>query len=355
MSPSIEQLDRFVRSARAGSYSAAAQELYVSPQTVSKSVHDMEHKLNIVLFEPTGRRLRPTARGAQVLHRASEVLEGVDDIRRICSDGGLSGAAGTSRLRVAVASSPLRGSVMAERDFRGFRRRCPHIALDVSFLSSGSCLSELESGAVDAAVVAGRPGAEGLVSERVGAVELRLLVSQGHALASRKSLALADLEGTLLAEPYDSSFLKATVLELLSRHGVRPRMASLEMSAARHHGFLHEDGGVVLVVCDGRYPEQFPDVEAVPFAEGEGMEPCMATGSGRCADGRFGGMLARFEVTARGGRADQVRSPRVFASWRRMAAGRTGAGKAVTLVAAFTLPHRLLCRQTVEMASSPGK
>lgn len=272
MSPSIEQLDRFVRSARAGSYSAAAQELYVSPQTVSKSVHDMEHKLNIVLFEPTGRRLRPTARGAQVLHRASKVLEGVDDIRRICGDGGLSGAAGTSRLRVAVASSPLRGSVMAERDFRGFRRRCPHIALDVSFLSSGSCLSELESGAVDAAVVAGRPGAEGLVSERVGTVELRLLVSRGHALASRKSLVLADLEGTLLAEPYDSSFLKATVLELLSRHGVRPRMASLEMSAARHHGFLHEDGGAVLVVYDGRYPDQFPDVEAVPFAEGEGME-----------------------------------------------------------------------------------
>lgn len=272
MSPSIEQLDRFVRSARAGSYSAAAQELYVSPQTVSKSVHDMEHKLNILLFEPTGRRLRPTARGAQVLHRASKVLEGVDDIRRICGDDGLSGAAGASRLRVAVASSPLRGSVMAERDFLGFRRRCPHIALDVSFLSSGSCLSELESGAVDAAVVAGRPGAEGLVSERVGTVELRLLMSRGHAFASRKLLALADLEGVLLAEPYDSSFLKATVLELLSRHGVRPRMESLEMSAARHHGFLHEDGGAVLVVCDGRYPEQFPDVEAVPFAEGEGME-----------------------------------------------------------------------------------
>ena len=245
MSPSIEQLDRFVRSARAGSYSAAAQELYVSPQTVSKSVHDMEHKLNIVLFEPTGRRLRPTARGAQVLHRASEVLEGVDDIRRICGDGGLSSAAGASRLRVA---------------------------LDVSFLSSGSCLSELRSGAVDAAVVPGRPGSEGLVSERVDSVELRLLVSRGHALASRKALALADLEGALLAEPYDSRWLKATVLELLSRHGVRPRMASLEMSAARHHGFLHEDGGAVLVICDGRYPEQFPDVEAVPFAEGEGME-----------------------------------------------------------------------------------
>ena len=101
---------------------------------------------------------------------------------------------------------------------------------------------------------------------------MRLLVSRGHALASRKALALADLEGALLAEPYDSRWLKATVLELLSRHGVRPRMASLEMSAARHHGFLHEDGGAVLVICDGRYPEQFPDVEAVPFAEGEGME-----------------------------------------------------------------------------------
>lgn len=161
---------------------------------------------------------------------------------------------------------------MLERDFCDFRRRCPRVALDVSFLSSGSCLSELRSGAVDAAVVPGRPGAEGLVSERVDSVELRLLVSRGHALASRKALALADLEGALLAEPYDSRWLKATVLELLSRHGVRPRMASLEMSAARHHGFLHEDGGAVLVICGGRYPEQFPDVEAVPFAEGEGME-----------------------------------------------------------------------------------
>ena len=272
MSPSIEQLDRFVRSARAGSYSAAAQELYVSPQTVSKSVHDMEHKLNIVLFEPTGRRLRPTARGAQVLHRASEVLEGVDDIRRICGDDGLSSASAASRLRVAVASSPLRGSVMLECDFCDFRRRCPRVALEVSFLSSGSCLSELRSGAVDAAVVPGRPGSEGLVSERVDSVELRLLVSRGHALASRKALALADLEGALLAEPYDSRWLKATVLELLSRHGVRPRMASLEMSATRHRSFLHEEEGTVLVVSDARHPEQFPDVEAVPFSKGEGME-----------------------------------------------------------------------------------
>lgn len=303
MSPSIEQLDRFVRSARAGSYSAAAQELYVSPQTVSKSVHDMEHKLNIVLFEPTGRRLRPTARGAQVLHRASEVLEGVDDIRRICGDGGLSSA---SRLRVAVASSPLRGSVMLERDFCDFRRRCPRIALDVSFLSSGSCLSELRSGAVDAAVVPGRPGSEGLVSERVDSVELRLLVSRGHALASRKALALADLEGALLAEPYDSRWLKATVLELLSRHGVRPRMASLEMSAARHHGFLHEDGGAVLVICDGRYPEQFPFVEAVPFAEG-GAWSCPRTLRGVGKRPLLGWPLWRNACAIRGNGPGRVR------------------------------------------------
>ena len=231
----------------------------------------MEHKLNIVLFEPTGRRLRLTARGAQVLHRASEVLEGMDDIRRICGDAH-PGSAGAPRLRVAVASSPLRGSVLSERDLRGFRRRRPHVALDVSFLSSGWCLSELESGAVDAAVVPGRPEEAGLVWERVGAVELRLLVSRGHALASRKAVALADLEGALLAEPYDSHCLKATVLELLSRQGVRPRLMSLEMSAARHRSFLHEEGGAVIVVSDGRYPEQFPDVEAVPFAQGEGME-----------------------------------------------------------------------------------
>ena len=70
------------------------------------------------------------------------------------------------------------------------------------------------------------------MSER-DSVELRLLVSRGHALARARRLPCRP-EGALLAEPYDSRWLKATVLELLSWHGVRPRMASLEMSAARH-------------------------------------------------------------------------------------------------------------------------
>ena len=167
-------------------------------------------------------------------------------------------------------------------------------------------------------MVAGRPGAEGLVSERVGSVELCLLVSRGHALASRKALALADLEGALLAEPYDSRWLKATVLELLSRHGVRPRMASLEMSAARHHGFLHEDGGAVLV--DVRCPPS----RAVPGCGGGAVLERGGHGAARHTlrgDGRrpplrmaaLAGCSARSEVTARGdGAPIEARPPWAF-------------------------------------------
>ena len=55
--PSIAQLERFVESARLGSFSAAASKLYLAPQTVSKSVHELERELGADLFKPVCIRL----------------------------------------------------------------------------------------------------------------------------------------------------------------------------------------------------------------------------------------------------------------------------------------------------------
>lgn len=266
MSPSIVQLERFVRSARSGTYSAAADELYVSPQAVSKSVHDMEDKLHLQLFECEGKRLRPTPIGGAVLRYASEALDSIEQIRLISGEGDLPKPVSRGRIDVAVACSPLRGSTYGERDFERFRHMYPQVELNLSFCAGSTCLAALGSGGVDAAIVIGPVDDERFDSARVRVWWLSLLVSRKSSVAARGFATLADLGGFRLAAPYDFRCCKEVVSARLAERGIEPRFTSLEMRVDRHLGFLRDEGGAMLVVADERLGELFPGCVAVPFA-----------------------------------------------------------------------------------------
>lgn len=57
----IRQLRCFVTCVEAGSFTAAAELLYTTQSSVSKTIHAMEHELQTELFERTGRGIRLTA------------------------------------------------------------------------------------------------------------------------------------------------------------------------------------------------------------------------------------------------------------------------------------------------------
>lgn len=266
MSPSFEQLERFVVTARLGSYSAAANDLRVTPQTVSKSIHDMEQKLNVQLFEAQGRRLCPTYRGGAVYRYAVDALDARSEMHHMKSVDEQPPRALKSSLSLAIATSPLRGRVFRESDFAPFRRMYPQIALRMMFFASSACLAALESGMVDAAVVAGDPARMGLRTVKIRTASLGVLASSRHALAGRKSVSLADLHHEKLAVPYDFRCCKAVVEQRLSQHGVEPRFVPLEMNEMRHRVFLQDEGGVLLVSPDSRLLDMFPGTTLVAFA-----------------------------------------------------------------------------------------
>ena len=62
----IRQLRCFVTCVEAGSFTAAAELLYTTQSSVSKTIHAMEHELQTELVERTGRGIRLTARGQEL-------------------------------------------------------------------------------------------------------------------------------------------------------------------------------------------------------------------------------------------------------------------------------------------------
>lgn len=283
MSPDLIQLKRFVVTARKGTFTAAAREMYVTSQTVSQSVRDLERMLHVPLLYQRAKTLHTTPFGDEVLCLAEVALDSVDDICRRAAERQVA-CLSSGSVRLAVASSPLRGSVFHQQDFQHFGCEHPGISLLVEYVPPETCLAGLREGMIDAAIVTGEACIEAVDSLHLGGQPLCALVARSHRLASRQSISLGDLHGERLAVSYDFTGCRGLLRRCFSASGVKPVPTSLEMDLLSHRRFL-DDRGVVLVIPDPCLAKLYPQAVAVPFADGEEISlPYRFVAPARCAN-----------------------------------------------------------------------
>ena len=75
----LQQLEYFVAAVEHGSFSAAAQALHIAQPSLSEQIRRMEHRLGVVLFVRTNRRLVLTDAGQLLLSRARTALAAAED------------------------------------------------------------------------------------------------------------------------------------------------------------------------------------------------------------------------------------------------------------------------------------
>ncbi len=96
--PSLPELEAFVRCARLGSATQAAQELKLTQSAVSRSLASLETRLGARLFHRVRQRLSLSDAGRALLHDAERILRDLDaSTLRVMAFGG-----GRDLLRVAV-------------------------------------------------------------------------------------------------------------------------------------------------------------------------------------------------------------------------------------------------------------
>ncbi|WP_433471681.1 LysR family transcriptional regulator [Spirillospora sp. CA-142024] len=179
----------FVVAAEAGRFQEAAAELAVTQQAVSKRIAALERDLGVRLFTRTPRGAELTIDGQAFLPHARELL-------RVAERAVASVRTGRRPLRVDVIAS--RGA--ATGLMRGFHRAHPEVELDVVMLFDiETAVAAIRSGAIDASfravAVPGRPLPQDIESVRVLDEPLQLLTGPAHALASARSVTIAELAG----------------------------------------------------------------------------------------------------------------------------------------------------------------
>lgn len=77
----LVQLETFLKISERGSFTVAAEQLYVSQATVSARVKALEAQLGVSLFERNSHHVTPTSAGVQLVTYAREILSMADDAR----------------------------------------------------------------------------------------------------------------------------------------------------------------------------------------------------------------------------------------------------------------------------------
>lgn len=241
----LRQLAHFVAVAEAGSFSEAAESIFIAQPALSISIRKLETSLGVVLFRRHARGVTLTDAGQAFLRDARRSLMHAEQGRanaRLAQSGEL----GTIRLGF-VGSAIYR---LLPQRLPGFMARHPGVTLELSEAVTVTLLEDMRAGRLDVGVI--RLPADDISGFRITEVEkddLIAVLPRHHRLAERPAIDLAELAGepfVMFSRPLVPR-LRGTIAAACLAAGFVPRVAQEATQAFTMVGLVGSGLGVALV------------------------------------------------------------------------------------------------------------
>lgn len=181
----VDGMRVFVASVETGSFSRAAARLGMSPKLASKYMAELEAQLGTQLLHRTTRRLGMTAAGEQLMARAPDWLNELDEMTGELREA-QRGLSGTLRVSAPVTYGELRVLPLVRR----FRAPHPDLVVD---LRLSDRFVDLAAEGIDVAIRIGRLDSSALIARKLGQTSLLLVASPGHLNRAGRPETLDDL------------------------------------------------------------------------------------------------------------------------------------------------------------------
>ncbi|WP_436493555.1 LysR substrate-binding domain-containing protein [Actinokineospora sp. HUAS TT18] len=219
--PSINQVRAFVAVAEFLHFTRAAAALGVSQPTLSAGLSGCEEALGSRLVERTTRKVMITRAGERLLPHAKAVLAAVDSLVSE-SDSVRAPFSGTVRLGFIPTVAPYLLPVV----LRGLAQAFPALTVEVHEERTAALSEGLQSGRIDAAVLAVPVGSRGVAVDPLYDEDFVLVAPRGHSLSTRDSVDAAEL-GTLdLLLLEEGHCLRDQALDICASAGLEPESAA---------------------------------------------------------------------------------------------------------------------------------
>lgn len=215
----LRQLQLLEAIVRLGSFTRAAEELFLTQPTVSMQIKKLADTLGTPLFRQVGRSVEPTDAGHEVYIACREVLNTLGNLQITLAD--LKGLK-RGRLRLGVLTT---AAYVAPEMIGAFNRRYPGIDVSLQVTNRESTLERLAAQDDDLYIM-GQPQGESSQIESLPFAPNPLVVvaSVNHPLVRERQIPLTRLaeENLILREP--GSGIRDSVLRQFAEAGLTPRV-----------------------------------------------------------------------------------------------------------------------------------
>jgi len=254
----LAEMEVFMSVAQAGSFTAAARLLHMTPSAVSKLIARLEKRLSVRLFNRSTRRLQLTVEGVAFFDRTRNILAQIEEAEQ-CAVAG-EAPAGNVRVSVNIAV----GLRLLLPRLPAFLERYPHVDVDVSLTDR---VVDLLADRTDLALRSGPLPDSSLRARKLGRTKMRIVAAPEYLARRGRPSDLKSLDShARLGFSYVRSVDGWTLEEGGTRHLVRPN-ARVQVS----------DGEALRRVClEGAGLARLADFHVRADIEAGRLEPVLA-------------------------------------------------------------------------------
>ena len=233
--------------AQAGSFSAAADALYLSQSAVSQQIATLEREVGMTLLDRTREGPKLTDAGRILVSHAEAAIARLDEAEReLAAIAGLEGG------ELRLASFPSASATVLTEAVSVFHQRHPNVRLSVAEAEPEESLPRLRGGELDLALTFDYPS---MPEEPDRDVDLTLLLTESMHIALREDHPLAGRAKVRLGDLCDTEWLSGTrpstcgemVADTCRNAGFEPRIAFESDDYHVLQGFVAAGLGVTLL------------------------------------------------------------------------------------------------------------
>ncbi|HLG50446.1 MAG TPA: LysR family transcriptional regulator [Chloroflexota bacterium] len=211
----LQHLRTFYEVATSGSFTRAAERLYLSQPAVTQQVRALEAELGFPLLERLGRRVRLTPAGEALLPYVLRLLALLEEAASAARE-----AAGRAALTLRVGAGDTVGTYVLPDLIRTFHTRRPEAALRLVVGNSDRLLDAVLEDEVEIAIWARQEPHHLLTQRTFWRVPLVVVLQPDDPLASRPRVWARELQGRRLLLRGRASAIRRFIDGILQRAGV---------------------------------------------------------------------------------------------------------------------------------------
>lgn len=210
----LHQLRIFCSVVEHGSYTKAAETLFMTQPAVSLQVHALERSLQVRLLERFNQQLTVTEAGQALYQCAIPMLNAEVEAERVLAE--LKGAA---RGRLVVAANTTGGMYIVPPFLAEYKERHPESELLLQIDAIDRLIERTRQGVIDLSFACGAIDQPELTVEKLGTDHLTLILSPRHPLASRQALTLEEVAAQPFIVPETTSRTRQFIEQVMREHG----------------------------------------------------------------------------------------------------------------------------------------